>query len=42
MRTQIKRFGPDMTLGIGGPRESEAPGIYTRARKLIAALLEGA
>src|SRR5262245_27280633 len=32
---QQKRFGRDMTLGIGGPRESEAPGIYARARQLI-------
>ena len=31
---------PDMTLGIGGPRESEAPGIYARARSLIAAMLD--
>jgi hypothetical protein len=29
---QRKRFGPHMTLSIGGPRESEAPGIYLRAR----------
>jgi hypothetical protein len=40
VQTQQKRFGPDMTLGIGGPRESEAPGIYTRARLLIAAMLD--
>ena len=31
-----------MTLGIGGPRESEAPGIYERARVLIAAILDRA
>jgi hypothetical protein len=37
--TQRKRFGPHMTLSIGGPRESEAPGIYSRARTLIAAVL---
>ena len=36
---QRQRFGSDMTLSIGGPRESEAPGIYERARTLIAALL---
>jgi hypothetical protein len=29
-----------MTLSIGGPRESEAPGIYARARLLIAAMLD--
>jgi CRP-like cAMP-binding protein len=28
---QRKRFGSDMTLSIGGPRESEAPGIYALA-----------
>jgi Circularly permutated YpsA SLOG family len=39
VRTQRKRFGPDLTLGIGGPRESEAPGVYTHARMLIAAML---
>ena len=37
-----KRFGTDMTLGIGGPRESEAPGIYARARALISAMLDHA
>jgi hypothetical protein len=37
---QRKRFGPHMTLSIGGPRESEAPGIYARARVLIAAMLD--
>ena len=40
LRAQRKRFGATMTLGIGGPRESEAPGIYTRARLLIAAMLD--
>ena len=40
LKAQRKRFGPDMTLGIGGPRESEAPGIYRRARSLIAAMLD--
>ena len=38
--TQRKRFGPHMTLSIGGPRESEAPGIYARAKTLIAAILD--
>jgi Circularly permutated YpsA SLOG family len=28
-------------LGIGGPRESEAPGIYEKARALLAAVLGG-
>jgi len=40
LRAQQKRFGRDMTLGIGGPRESEAPGVYTRARSLIVAILD--
>ncbi len=39
LQAQKERFGPHMTLGIGGPRESESPGIYTRAKVLIAALL---
>jgi len=42
LQAQKKRFGRDMTLGIGGPRESEAPGIYTRARLLIATMLDHA
>jgi len=40
VKAQQQRFGVDMTLGIGGPRESEAPGIYIRARLLIAAMLD--
>ena len=40
LQAQMKRFGADMTLGIGGPRESEAPGIYGRARMVIAAILD--
>jgi hypothetical protein len=36
---QRKRFGPHMTLSIGGPRESEAPGIYARATHLITAMV---
>src|SRR2546421_8187290 len=42
LNAQRKRFGSDMTLSIGGPRESEAPGIYTPAKALIAAILDGA
>src|SRR5262249_33695450 len=38
---QQKRFGAHMTLSIGGPRESECPGIYARAKLLIEAMLEG-
>jgi hypothetical protein len=37
---QKKRFGSDMTLSIGGPRESEAPGIYAPAKVLIATMLD--
>jgi hypothetical protein len=37
---QRKRFGRDMSLGIGGPRESEAAGIYVKAKALIAAVLD--
>jgi hypothetical protein len=40
LRAQIKRFGAHMTLGVGGPRESEAPGIYASARELIASVLD--
>jgi hypothetical protein len=40
VKAQQQRFGMDMTLSIGGPRESEAPGIYVRARLLIAAMLD--
>jgi hypothetical protein len=39
LREQCRRFGPDMALGVGGPRESEAPGIYASARRLIAGVL---
>jgi hypothetical protein len=41
LAAQRKRFGPHMTLSIGGPRESEAAGIYARARVLIATMLDG-
>jgi Circularly permutated YpsA SLOG family len=40
LQAQQRRFGPQMTLGIGGPRESEAPGIYAKARALIADVLD--
>jgi Circularly permutated YpsA SLOG family len=35
LREQRRRFGADMALGVGGPRESEAPGIYASARRLM-------
>jgi Circularly permutated YpsA SLOG family len=40
LRAQRERFGPHMTLGVGGPRESEAPGIYGHARVLILSILQ--
>ncbi|MEZ5816628.1 MAG: putative molybdenum carrier protein [Hyphomicrobiaceae bacterium] len=39
LQAQQARFGSDMTLSIGGPRESEAPGIYAPAKKLIVGIL---
>jgi hypothetical protein len=40
LRVQRARHGTDLKLAIGGPRESEAPGIYARASKFIHALLD--
>jgi len=40
LRAQRSRFGADMTLGVGGPRESEAPGIYESARLLMTSVLD--
>jgi len=40
LRTQRERFGENFTLAIGGPRESEAAGIYGRALAFIGALLD--
>jgi hypothetical protein len=39
LRVQQARHGADLELAIGGPRESEAPGIYQRARSFIEALM---
>jgi len=39
-RAQHNRFGSDFTLAIGGPRESEAPGIYARATRFVGALID--
>ena len=39
LRVQQARHGESLALAIGGPRESEAPGIYERARSFVAALL---
>ncbi len=35
LRVQEARHGNGLKLAIGGPRESEAPGIYARAAALI-------
>jgi len=40
-RAWLARVKPDR-LGIGGPRQSEAPGIYVRARAFLRALFAGA
>jgi hypothetical protein len=40
LRAQRATFGADFSLGIGGPRESEAPGIYAKAREFIAAVID--
>ena len=39
LEAQRKRFGPHMTLSIGGPRESEAPGIYSSSRAILINIL---
>ena len=39
LRVQQARHGANLKLAIGGPRESEAPGIYGRAKGFIEALL---
>ena len=39
LRVQQARLGPDLKLGVGGPRESEAAGIYLRATTFMRALL---
>jgi hypothetical protein len=38
LEAQRTRFGAGLRLGIGGPRESEAPGIYDRAYAFLSAL----
>jgi len=40
LQDQRQRFGPQMKLGIGGPRESEAPGIYAATRRLLSNVLD--
>ena len=40
LRVQQRRVGADLVLAIGGPRESEAPGIYASATAFVHALLD--
>jgi len=40
LRVQEARHGAGLKLAIGGPRESEAPGIYAQAATFIRALLD--
>jgi hypothetical protein len=40
LQAQRRRFGVHMALGVGGPRESEAPGIYKSTRELLASVLD--
>src|SRR2546427_6201770 len=42
LRAQRRRFGAHMALAVGGPRESEVPGIYASARELMASALDRA
>jgi Circularly permutated YpsA SLOG family len=42
LRFQQRRVGAKLALAIGGPRQSEAPGIYARAKTFIDALLGSA
>jgi hypothetical protein len=40
LRVQQARRGDELNLAVGGPRESEAPGIYERATAFLEELLE--
>jgi hypothetical protein len=40
LRVQRSKFGSEFALAVGGPRQSEAPGIYERAVVFIRGLLE--
>ena len=39
LRAQTRSHGADLRLGIGGPRESEAPGIYAKTKAFLQRLL---
>jgi hypothetical protein len=40
LRVQRGRYPAGLTLGVGGPRESETPGIYTAAAAFLRAFLD--
>jgi Circularly permutated YpsA SLOG family len=40
LQRQCERFGAHVRLGVGGPRESQAPGIYASTRRLMASVLD--
>ena len=40
LRVQQARHGADLKLAVGGPRESEAPGIYQRSKSFVSALID--
>jgi hypothetical protein len=40
LRVQQRRVEADLALAIGGPRESEAPGIYAHATAFLHALID--
>ena len=40
LRVQQARHGSGLKLAIGGPRESEAPGIYARATAFVRELMD--
>jgi len=40
LRVQRAKHGASLKLAIGGPRESEAPGIYARTMTFIGSLLD--
>jgi hypothetical protein len=39
---QLSAFGEHLALGIGGPREIEAPGIYENTVKFLHTVLDRA
>ena len=40
LRFQVRRVGAGLAVAIGGPRESEAPGIYARTTAFLGALVD--